>query len=63
MSTDRIESELLSLEPLRVAVKARSMVYQADLKERRAVENGLPADAYYDLPYSEWAAIRDGRSN
>lgn len=38
--------------------KQQAMIYQRDMKERAALHNGEPYDAYYDLPYTKWAIIR-----
>lgn len=35
--------------------------YQRGLKRAAAEAAGLPFDAYFHLPYAEWAEIRDGR--
>jgi hypothetical protein len=35
------------------------MIYQQSDKEKAAVHNGLSPDAYYHLPYKEWAKIRE----
>lgn len=61
MSTElahRIEAELQRLEPIRAALRQRSMLYQPDLKERVAAHYGLQF-AEVDLPYPEWAALRE----
>ena len=55
---ERIRDELEALEPMRQAIKARSMRYQADLKDRVAEALGVTPESL-DLPYEEWAAIRD----
>jgi hypothetical protein len=55
--------KLEEIAVLQARVKQRSMVYQPTEKERCAERDGLPHDAYYDLPYGEWAAIRDRREN
>ncbi len=39
-------------------LRARSMIYQADLKATVAAHYGL-SFAEVDLPYAEWAALRD----
>jgi hypothetical protein len=39
------------------AIKARSMIYQVHAKEEAARAFDKPLDAYYHLPYTEWAKI------
>lgn len=52
-------AELEEIEKIKQALKVRAMIYQVDAKEKAAARDGLPNDAYYNLPYSEWAVIRD----
>lgn len=58
MSIERIIAECEAIAALQTSCKARAMMYQADLKEEVARHNGLPFDAYYNLPYVEWEPIR-----
>lgn len=51
--------ELEEIEEMKRRLKQRNMIYQADAKERAAARDGLAHDAYYHLPYAEWAKIRD----
>lgn len=46
---------------LREALLARERVYQREAKVACARALGEPDDAFYNLPYEAWAAIRDGR--
>jgi len=56
----RIVLELIrEIEPLRAELKRCSMIYQYDEKCYAAKRQGLPHDIYHELPYAEWAAIRD----
>ena len=43
---------------IQTRIKARSAVYQPSLKEEAAQAFGKPLDAFYDLPYDEWAVTR-----
>lgn len=56
---DRIEKEAMAITELKRVLKQRAMIYQLDKKEQMAKLHGKPIDSYYDLPYSEWAKIRD----
>lgn len=63
---DRIESEASSIADGVQKQKQRSMIYQADDKERLAEKHGKPLDAYHDLPFDDWMRIRaesDGSQN
>jgi len=44
---------------IRKRINCRSMVYQAELKERVALHNSLPFNTYFLLPYPEWEPIMD----
>jgi hypothetical protein len=59
VNLSEIKFELEVIEHLKGVVRARSMVYQVEAKERAARKRGLPLDTYYDLPYMIWAEIRD----
>lgn len=59
MTIEEIEAELEIIGDLEYRIKQAAMIYQREAKERKAEANGLPFDAYYHLPYAEWAAIRD----
>jgi N12 class adenine-specific DNA methylase len=59
---DEIEREAKEIADLTAKLKDRAMIYQVDEKERLAKKHGKPLDAYYDLSYSEWSAIRDQQS-
>lgn len=58
LSVEKIRDELEALEPMRAALKARAMLYQVDLKEEVARHLGVSFEEV-DLPYEEWAKIRD----
>lgn len=60
---DPITKELDQIESLKQKIKERAMVYQADLKEEVAKENGVPPETYFDLPYDEWEPIRTAYNN
>lgn len=51
-----------TLAAVRTGLQADRMVYQREAKERAARAAGLRFDAYYSLPYQEWASIRDART-
>jgi len=55
---ERVRDELEALEPVREAIKARAMRYQPDLKDEVAASLGVTPESL-DLPYEEWAAIRN----
>lgn len=55
---DRIESEASSIADGVQKQKQRSMIYQADDKERLAEKHGKPLDAYHDLPFDDWMKLR-----
>ncbi len=55
---DRIESEASSIADGVQKQKQRSMIYQADDKERLAEKHGKPIDAYHDLPFDDWMKLR-----
>jgi hypothetical protein len=57
MTPEQIEAELERLEPLRQALMARSMVFQAALKEQAAAMLGLPPDAFYGYSYADWTKV------
>jgi len=59
MIENKLIVELEKIEVLKSQIKERSLIYQADLKERVAEKNNIPFDSYYDLPYKEWSKIRD----
>jgi hypothetical protein len=56
---NRIVAECEAIAELQASCKARAMIYQADVKEQVARHNGVAFDAYYHLPYAEWAAVYD----
>ena len=57
--TELIEGELVALDRVRAALRERSMIYQADLKDTIAAYYHLDRAALYALPYADWAALRD----
>ena len=58
MTVAEIVAELEALEPMRKMVKARAMVFQAELKERAAELLGLPFDTFYRYHYASWTEVR-----
>jgi hypothetical protein len=57
-SIDAIEKELDTLEIVKQRIKAHRMGYQWDLKARAAEILGVTSESL-DLPYNQWAEIRD----
>jgi hypothetical protein len=55
---DAIEKELDVLEIVKQRIKAHKMGYQYDLKARAAEILGVTPESL-DLPYNQWAEIRD----
>ena len=58
MNLQDIVTEAASIAAGIEASKSRAMIYQADAKERMAARHGKPADAYFDLPYDQWAELQ-----
>lgn len=52
---------LEALATARTALKAEAMIYQRSAKEDAARRDGVPLNTYYNLPYEQWAKIRDKR--
>jgi len=59
MTENELITELEEIEVLKRQIKEQSMIYQAELKEGMAKRNKVTFDSYYNLPYKEWAKIRD----
>jgi hypothetical protein len=57
-SIDAIEKELDTLEIVKQRIKAHKMGYQWDLKTRASEILGVTSESL-DLPYNQWAEIRD----
>jgi hypothetical protein len=55
---DAIEKELDALEIVKQRIKAHRMGYQGDLKARAAEILGVTPE-FLDLPYNQWAEIRN----
>jgi hypothetical protein len=55
---EEIEAEAEKIGVLQEKIKARSMLYQADLKDEVGRAIGIPAEEL-DLAYDNWAKIRD----
>lgn len=49
--------ELEYCESLKRELQRRAMIYQCAAKERVALAQGLPFDAYYDLSYEAWGEV------
>ena len=56
-----IAAELEKLQVLRDHIKDRSILYQADWKERQATAEGKELDFYYHMAYIYWDKVRDSR--
>jgi len=54
-----LEQALEEIERLRKIIRTSSMIYQREEKDQVARANGVDPTTYYDLPYVEWARIRD----
>jgi hypothetical protein len=58
MTYEEFMANLHEYNRLKDELKRRAMIFQADDKERAAKHFGKPFDAFYDLPYTEWAKVR-----
>lgn len=59
LSLSEIIIELEALEVLKQASKARSMIYQCQIKENVAWVKGLPKETYYYMEYNDWVELRN----
>lgn len=55
---DLIENTLQAGDAVQQALRERSMIYQADLKDTVAAHYHLDRQALYELPYADWAVLR-----
>lgn len=55
---DAIEKELDAIEIVKQWIKVQNMVYQGDLKAKAAKILGVTPKSL-NLPYEQWAEIRD----
>ena len=57
MTIDEIDVELKEVALGLVALKKRSMEYQASYKEELAVDLGFSRTVFFNLPYSQWRDV------
>lgn len=56
---DMIETQAALIGALQEICRIGAMIYQRELKEAAARWNGQAPEAYYNLSFSDWEAIRD----
>lgn len=54
-----IEDYLQLVDAMRQALRERTMIYQADLKDKVAVHYQLDRFELYNMAYSDWSVLRD----
>lgn len=59
LSIKQLLDDLAEVARLQEVLKAQSMIYQREEKEKAAKRDGLSHYAYYNLSYSEWCKIRN----
>jgi len=54
----KIIAECENIAAMKAHLKQQAMIYQRDAKVEEAKNRGLPFDAFFEMPYSEWSKIR-----